>query len=88
MKPQSIFSIILALALVVASTGTAFAGNLSTAEAVSTAFTYQGHLSQAGKLYNGTCDMQFGLYNALSAGSQVGGTLTQNAVAVTDGLFT
>ena len=87
MKPQTFFSAILALVLVLTSTGTVFAGKPLASDAVSTAFTYQGHLRQSGELYNGTCDMQFSLYNALSAGDQVGSTLTQNGVAVVDGLL-
>ena len=89
MKPQSVFSILLAWMLVLASTGAAFAsGGLFTPDAVGTAFTYQGHLRQSGELVAGACDMQFSLYDALSAGSQVGSTLTQGNVAVADGLFT
>ena len=85
---KTALSILLALALIAAGVGTAFARDLLVPQAVSTAFTYQGHLRQSGELYAGACDMQFSLYDALSAGSQVGSTLTQSNVAVADGLFT
>src|SRR5262245_43911050 len=55
---------------------------------LSTAFTYQGHLEQAGSRLNGTADFQFTLWNALSAGTQVGGPVAVNAVTVADGVFT
>jgi len=88
MKTRTIFSVILALALLMNSAGTVFAEGSPDPEAVSTAFTYQGHLRQSGELYNGTCDMQFSLYSALTAGTQVGSTLTQSNVTVGNGLFT
>lgn len=52
-----------------------------------TAFTYQGQLSQAGQPANGQYDMTFELYDALAAGQQVGVTLNQNNIEVTDGVF-
>ena len=58
--------------------------------AESTAFTYQGQLKDSGgKPISDNCDFQFGLWDALSAGYQVAGTVTQTVPAiVTDGLFT
>jgi hypothetical protein len=53
-----------------------------------TAFTYQGQLKSGGVAVNGTCDLQFGLWDALTLGAQVGVTQTQSAVTVTNGLFT
>ena len=91
MKTQTkiVLIVLLALALVIsAGVGAVYAGSLLAPQAVPTAFTYQGHLRQAGELYTGSCDMQFGLYNALSGGSQVGSTISQANVPVTDGLFT
>jgi len=58
------------------------------ARALGTAFTYQGQLEQSGALANGTCDLQFSLFDALSSGNQVGTTQTVTPVSVTDGLFT
>lgn len=55
---------------------------------VGTAFTYQGHLADNGNPASGTYDFQFELFNALSGGSQAGGTVTKDDVAVSDGRFT
>jgi hypothetical protein len=55
---------------------------------VGTAFTYQGKLLDSGAPANGTYDFTFALYDALSGGAQVGGTITLDNVTVTDGLFT
>jgi hypothetical protein len=52
-----------------------------------TAFTYQGRLTDGGNPANGAYDLQFKLYDALSAGAQVSGTLTLGDVAVSNGLF-
>jgi hypothetical protein len=53
-----------------------------------TAFTYQGLLSNGTNLANGSYDMTFKLFNASSGPSQIGGTVTQLALGVTNGLFT
>jgi N-acetylneuraminic acid mutarotase len=53
-----------------------------------TGFTYQGKLIDGGVPANGTYDLQFKLFDAPSSGAQVGGTLTQLGVTVTNGLFT
>jgi pectin methylesterase-like acyl-CoA thioesterase len=53
-----------------------------------TGFTYQGKLSDGGAPANGEYDLQFTLYDALSSGSSVGGTVTLDDVSVTNGLFT
>lgn len=55
--------------------------------AVGTAFTYQGYLAQSGGSANGSFDLRFMLYNAATGGSQVGGTLTLEDVALTQGRF-
>lgn len=52
-----------------------------------TAFQYQGQLQNGGSPANGSFDFQFTLYNAVTNGSVVGGTLTNYAVAVNNGLF-
>lgn len=52
-----------------------------------TAFTYQGSLKVSDAPYTGTCDVKFGLYDALTGGTQLG-ILTKTAVAVAEGLFT
>ena len=61
---------------------------LSPAATVGTAFTYQGQLEKDGSPYTGRCDMQFGLWDAASGGTQVGATLTVVNVIVEDGYFT
>jgi hypothetical protein len=53
-----------------------------------TAFTYQGQLQSGGIPANGSYDMTFALYNASSGGAQVGPTLTDLGLGVTNGLFT
>src|SRR5215510_13394331 len=56
--------------------------------AQSTAFTYQGKLTDAGNPANGNYDLQFKLFDALSAGTQQGATLVRNPVIATSGNFT
>lgn len=58
-----------------------------TVQALSTAFTYQGHLQDGGVPINGTCDIRFDLYNASSGGSSFG-QQTKSSVTVTGGVFT
>jgi hypothetical protein len=52
------------------------------------AFTYQGQLKDgAGNPITTTCDFLFSLWDALSAGTQVGGNSTVTGVAVANGFF-
>ena len=60
----------------------------STARAQGTAFTYQGRLNTNGGPANGSYDFNFTLWSANSGGSEIGGTLTDADVGVTNGLFT
>src|SRR6266568_3692095 len=62
----------------------------SAAHAQTTVFTYQGRLNDGGSAANGVVDMQFKLYDAAdpSASAQVGSTITNSNVAVTNGIFT
>jgi len=53
-----------------------------------TAFTYQGQLKSGGTVVNGTCDLRFLLWDALTLGTQVGPPQTSSAVSVTNGFFT
>ena len=57
------------------------------ASPIDTSFTYQGQLKLDGEPVTDACDFEFGLYDALSLGNQVGITQTESIV-VTDGLFT
>ena len=56
--------------------------------AQTTAFTYQGRLTDGGTLANGSYDLQFALWDTLSGGSQIGATQNLLAVQVSNGVFT
>jgi hypothetical protein len=58
------------------------------AAAQGTAFSYQGQLQNNGSPANGFYDFQFSLSSASIGGSQVGNTVTNLDVGVTNGLFT
>jgi hypothetical protein len=53
-----------------------------------TAFTYQGHLQDAGSTANGIYDLTFAVYDAPSAGSLVGVSNVFNDLPISNGLFT
>jgi hypothetical protein len=55
---------------------------------VGSGFTYQGQLKNGGNPVNGTCDLQFRLFDALAGGAQVGATQTIPAVSLVNGVFT
>jgi len=55
--------------------------------AQSTAFTYQGKLADSGTPATGTYDIQFKLFDALTDGNQIGATITNSTVAVSNGVF-
>jgi pectin methylesterase-like acyl-CoA thioesterase len=80
-----LFSILLVVLLM---SVTASARPLDAPPPLGTGFTYQGKLTNGGVTANGTYDFEFKLYDALSGGSPVGGTVTQGDVTVTAGLFT
>ena len=52
------------------------------------AWTYNGRLNDSGSPANGSYDLRFALFNAVSGGSQTGSTLTNSPTTVSDGLFT
>src|SRR5262249_481155 len=56
--------------------------------AQTTAFTYQGKLSDSGNAVTGTYDLQVKLFDALSGGTQQGTTLSLTTVPVSNGLLT
>ena len=60
----------------------------TTVFAQSTAFTYQGRLQHGGTPATGLYEMNFTLYDALTAGAPVGAGVTLAPVPVTNGLFT
>jgi len=53
-----------------------------------TAFTYQGRLADNGAAANGTYDLRFTLYDALTSGSAVAGPVTNATTSVSNGVFT
>jgi hypothetical protein len=62
--------------------------SVSLVHAQTTSFTYQGRFTDSGTAANGTYDMQFKLFDAATAGSQIGSTITNGAVLVNNGVFT
>ena len=61
---------------------------VSSIRAQTSAFTYQGKLNDGGNPANTAYDMRFSLFDAVSAGNQIGSTITNAAVQVTGGIFT
>jgi hypothetical protein len=59
-----------------------------TTSAQGTAFTYQGRLDDGGSAANGTYDLTFSVWNSASGPPQIGGTVTNLATGVSNGLFT
>ena len=59
----------------------------ATAWSQTTAFTYQGRLTDGGTPANGNYDLQFALFDSASGGAQIGTTQTVNTVAVMSGIF-
>ena len=57
------------------------------ADAQTTEFTFQGSLKDGAAPANANYDFEFALFNALSAGSQIGATIPKNNVPVTSGIF-
>jgi hypothetical protein len=90
MKQHPIFlagALILAILLTSGMAQAQNGGPQSPAASLGTAFTYQGRLEQDGTPVDDTCDMRFRLYDAASAGSQVGSTIN-TGVPIVDGYFT
>ena len=55
--------------------------------AQTTEFTFQGSLKDNAVAANGNYDFEFALFDALTAGSQIGSTIPRNNVVVTNGIF-
>lgn len=66
----------------------AFFGAAVSASAQTTAFTYQGRLTDGSIPATGTYEIQFRLFDSESAGTQTGSTIINNSVAVASGVFT
>src|SRR5688500_13817982 len=62
-------------------------GSQSRIFAQGTAFTYQGQLNDSGGPASGMYDLRFTVYDLATGGSALGGTQTNNAVGVSNGLF-
>src|SRR5882672_1463700 len=60
----------------------------ATAQAQSTAFTYQGQLVSGGSPADGSYDLKFSLFNTNNSGGIIAGPLTNSATTVSNGLFT
>jgi trimeric autotransporter adhesin len=78
-----IYAVLVVVGLMVGtlSPGPAFAAPAGTA------FTYQGKLTNSGAPVNGTCDLSFGLWDAVSAGNFLD-LKTLSSVPIGGGLFT
>jgi trimeric autotransporter adhesin len=78
-----------ALAMTLLSTFTTFyMAQPTTVFAQGTAFTYQGQLQNNGSPASGTYNLTFTLFNTNTSGVLIAGPVTNNAVGVTNGLFT
>ena len=64
--------------------------SITQAMAQTTAFTYQGKLTDGGSAPNGNYDLTFQLFDTSTVGSgaQLGATLNLNSVPVSSGVFT
>ncbi len=60
---------------------------INQASAQGTAFTYQGRLLNGTNTANGSYDLAFSLYSAVTNGSLIAGPLTNSATVVSNGLF-
>ena len=59
-----------------------------TLHAQTSAFTYQGRLTDNGSPASGIYDLRFSIYDADTGGTEVAGPVTNSPVAVSNGLFT
>jgi hypothetical protein len=66
----------------------ALSASLHQAAAQGTGFTYQGQLKDGATPANGAYNLKFTLFDALTAGNQVGISVTDSPVALSNGLFT
>ena len=61
---------------------------MTTGVAADTTLTYQGELKENGGLANGSFNLEVSLWDAVTAGSQIGSTIMFNGLPVSDGRFT
>jgi hypothetical protein len=88
MKGKRIVRTGLATALVLALLAGLALAQQPASSPLTAAFTYQGRLNSSDVPYTGLCDLQFGLWDALSGGTQIGPTRTVPNVGLADGYFT
>src|SRR5438034_4086065 len=62
--------------------------SINVAKAQTTAFSYQGRLTDGGNAASGSFQMQFKLFDSLSGGTQIGSTVADVPVTVNQGTFT
>jgi hypothetical protein len=74
--------------LCASSAGLAMPDQATSQATFGAAFTYQGRLMDGAKPANGAYGFEFRLFNDLSAGTQVGSTVTKDNINVSNGLFT
>jgi hypothetical protein len=74
-------------AVLVAALALAALAPQASAQAIGSAFTYQGELRASGTPGHAAYDMEFRLFNAASGGIQIGNTVALAAVPVANGLF-
>ncbi|MBA3869251.1 MAG: hypothetical protein H0X30_08860 [Anaerolineae bacterium] len=83
MQKQARTLYILIAVMLLSLPGIAFAQETS----LSSSFTYQGSLNDGSGVVNNLCDFQFGLFDASTAGLQIGSTLTRTNISVSNGVF-
>ncbi len=76
------------LATTIAFTALCFLGLNQSIRAQSSAFTYQGKLTDTGTAANGPYDLTFKLFDLASGGTQIGADALVNDAQVTAGIFT
>jgi hypothetical protein len=87
---RSFYPLIAILLILAFGTGIALGATLAEpmgAGALQSTFSYQGYLEDGSGPITDTCDLEFTLWDDLSAGAQIPPTVTKTGVSVTDGQF-
>jgi hypothetical protein len=88
---RSSMALLAAFMMMLAAFSTTQTGAQSPAPAATplgSGFSYQGKLLRSGNPANTTCDFQFSLWDAATAGTQLGTTQAATGVVIVNGLFT
>ena len=88
MNARSSIRLLISLALLLIAIGSGQAQGPNAQAILGAAITYQGQLKSGGVPVQGSCDLQFSLWDGATGGSQIGSTQTRGSVAVNKGLFT